>query len=237
VNLNQLSAQLDVIVLRHEKALRVMRADGGEDMKASVTETTLKNTHDLTVCIDLLTHIVVALATPDDDRPSFAVPVLARLGGALHDVSVGSKPGLFNDIYPQHIWHEHGTKATGSTFGAAYEGVLAATLDLLVSALGKREAQRWLDAELRRLNFCDGGGNLITAKRISHWRGNFRGGAGAGFGRDVFDTETERDRALARAPKSDRKRQEVIEEVSARLANLRHMVGRQIAAAQHRPEG
>jgi hypothetical protein len=229
VNLNQLAAQLDEIVLLHEKARRAMCADGGEDIKAAVSETTLRNTLDLTVCIDLVTHIAAALDT-------FAYPVLARLVGALHDVSVGSKPGMFNDIYPQYLWHEHGSKATGSTFAAAYEGSLAAILDLLVSALGKREAEMWLDAELRRLKFCDAGGNLITAKRIDHWRGNFRGKGGAAFGREVFDADTKRDRAWASPKKSEHKRQRVVEEISARLAILKHIVGRQIARAQRRPE-
>jgi hypothetical protein len=243
---NQLAAQLDEIVLLHEKARRAMCAKGGEDMKAAVSETTLKNTVDLAVCIELLTHIAHALdpdTTEDDDgRPplyepgTFAYPVLARLAAALHDVSVGSKPGLFNNIYPQYIWHEPGTKATGSASAAAYEGSLAAILDLLVSVLRKREALQWLDAELRRLKFYDAAGNLITAKRIDHWRGNFRGGAGAAFGREVFDADTKRDRTLARAPKSEHKTQRVVDEVSARLAKLKHIFGRQIAPAQRRPE-
>src|ERR1700730_12605287 len=70
-----------------------MRADGGEDMKASVTETTLKNTHDLTVCIDLLTHIVVALATPDDDRPSSRFRCSRDSGARCTTYRSGASPG------------------------------------------------------------------------------------------------------------------------------------------------
>jgi hypothetical protein len=224
-----------LLALLHEQQRRRIARDCAAGGLAKSQTAKIQNTFDLLAVIGLLADL--------KEEAGAAAHLLARAINALHDVSVGAHPALF-DIEPQVMQSllrgeesaEIGPsgKPTGFTTAAGAEGGLAVVYELLSSAMPKAGAVSWLNHEIADCRLLDREGNAVTATQIMKWRKNFRGGVGAALGRRMYDLGLDEHRALIRAPKSDLKRRRVEEAARAVLGRLAMSARGEVPAPQRR---
>jgi hypothetical protein len=206
-----------MFALLHERQLRKIARDCAAAGLPKSQVAKIQNTYDLLAAIGLLSNL--------KEQAGASAPLLSRVINALHDVSVGTHPALF-DIEPQVAQSllrgeeiakiGPSGKPTGLSAAAGAEGAAAVIADLLLSAMPKAEAIAWLNREIADCRLLDREGNAVAAAQIMGWRKNFRSKLGAALGRRMYDLGHDEHRALIRAPKSDLKRRQV-EEAARRL--------------------
>jgi hypothetical protein len=224
--------RFDAAALLYERNRRKIERNCAENGLPKSYTARMQNTLDLMTAITLLIDL-------KEEVPA-AAPLLSRVICALYDVAVGAHPALFDLLEPQVILslhlgeiHPRG-KPTGFTRAAVAEGEAAVVAELLLSAMPKADAVRWLDKEIAACHLRDREGNPVEASRVMAWRKNFRSGRGAAFGRRYYAEGVADHRALIRAPKSDLKRSQVAETARALLKGLARSAPREMAVRQRR---
>jgi hypothetical protein len=227
---DELALRLGLLALRHEQARRLIEREYVKLARSDRIK--MQNAHDLRYATDMLGEINAHLS----DHPTVTrgtTRLLARVINALHDVSVGAKPTLF-DVDPQALWHSEGTKPTGSTMAAGFEGNAAAAAEILKSVMPRSETIEWLDREAKEAGLLDRLGYPVSGKRIMDWRKSFRQGRGAKLGRHIFNHVTKLHQATIHAPRSDLKKRKAQELARAILDHLATVARGEISAPQER---
>jgi hypothetical protein len=203
----------------HEDACRELEAELAANPHRD--KVAARNTLTLKYCGRLVTLIAISL-----EGPGFSL--CQRLANALSDRSAEAEPGLFFNIEQQQI--DLGGNRSGITVGARTQGLAALALDdLIEGGFKKKEAEAWLDIELKNMNIRDAGGDLLTGRRISVWRDHFRLGRGSKHGRLVYNEAKRRD---AMNPLTSR---QIAEQVAREtLMGVRYFGDHQLPKAQRR---